>query len=96
MARLCPVCHINKIIRYDMRTCSVQCSKEWKTWSPEHQADMVRQAGKPIDLLAEAKKLQLEGKLDPSYVDPLDEEEDNKLKDAPMPLSLKDLIEGKE
>ena len=90
--RLCPVCHINRIIRYDMRTCSVQCSKEWKTWSPEHQADMVRQAEKPIDLMAKAKDLML----DPNYVDPLEEEENNKSKDAPMPQSIKELIGEKK
>jgi hypothetical protein len=89
MARLCPVCHINKIVRYDMRTCSVMCSKTWKTWSPEHQAEMIRQAEKPVDLMALVKK----AKLDPNYVDPELEKEDKDLPgDASIPESLRELI----
>lgn len=37
-SRKCPVCHTGLIVRKDIKTCSVTCSREWNTWSLDMKA----------------------------------------------------------
>ena len=39
--RPCPVCRVGKVLRRDIRTCSVSCSREWNTWSREQQGSAI-------------------------------------------------------
>lgn len=38
MRRKCPVCRTMPVSRADVKTCSVECSREWNLWSRDMKA----------------------------------------------------------
>lgn len=42
--RKCPVCKVGEVFRSDIRTCSVHCSKVWKTLRPERCRQLIDEA----------------------------------------------------
>ena len=35
--RKCPVCKVMPVLRKDIKTCSVNCAREWNSWSYEQK-----------------------------------------------------------
>ncbi len=65
-SRLCPVCRKGKVWRAYIRTCSQYCSKTWRTWNVEMQAQAVELAQN--DTLESIEDLNEEVPLKPSFL----------------------------
>ena len=65
-SRLCPVCRKGKVWLRHVRTCSFYCSKTWRTWSPDMQANAVEAAQSESLELKEDMKAEVPPK--PSFL----------------------------